>query len=435
MRKPYIDIRHFQDRRRRLAQLIPGSAIVLPAWPEAIRNHDGHFKYRQESNMLYLCGFDEPGSCLIFRPGRNPESILFVRPKNVERETWDGFRFGPEGAKEAFGVDAAYTIDQFVDVAPELLAGSEKIYYSLFKNTEFDPMFAEVLKNLYGPRARAGLGKPPVDDAYSLMGELRIHKTDIEKDLLRRACSISAKAHVKVMEAARPGVSELALQGIFIGSIMEQGAFAEAYTGIFASGDSATTLHYNWNENTLQDGDLLLVDAGAEYQYYSGDITRTYPVSGKFKPAQKRIYERVLKVQEDLIAMCKPGLPHAELQKKTIEWLTEVLIDEKALKGTKEEIIRDRTYMKYYPHGVSHLLGMDTHDAGALMVGGQPREIEPGWSFTIEPGLYFPSNDANLPQELRGIGIRIEDDILITDDGPEVMTAEAPKSVDAYTRV
>jgi Xaa-Pro aminopeptidase len=429
MRKPYLNPEIFKQRRKRLAALIPGSAVILPSWPETIRNADGHFNYRQESNMLYLSGFDEPGSCLIFRPGQKPETVLFVRQKNIERETWDGFRYGPEGAKQEFGVDEAYPIKQLEEKAPQLLKDCEKVYYSMFRNEEFDEIFGRVMMSIKWLRPRAGLGVQPIEDAYGLLGELRIRKTEEDIEIMRRAGSISARAHVEVMNATKPGGNERALHGLFIKSIMEQGAYCEAYTGIFAGGVNACTLHYRFNEDTLKDGDLFLVDAGAEYLYHSGDITRTFPVNGKFSVPQKRIYQAMLDLQLQLINMIKPGLVHSTLQEKTIEGIAKICLEERLLTGTVDEIIQTRSYMKYYPHGVSHLLGMDTHDAGALLVGGRPRAMEPGWVFTVEPGIYIPPNDTTAPAELRGIGIRIEDDVVCTETGVEVLTSEVPKDV------
>lgn len=430
MRKSVMPKEVFAERRKRLGSLIPGSAIVLPAWPEQIRNHDGHYRYRPESSLMYLSGFDEPGSCLVFRPGQNPETVMFVREKNIERETWDGFRFGPEGAKKVFGYDEVFTMDQFAEVAPGLLKDCEKIYYSLFRNPGFDAIFSEAMLKVKTLRPRSGLGVPTIEDAYNILGELRMKKTEIEVETLKKAGEISALAHVEVMKATRPGVSERELHGLFLYSIMKQGASAEAYNGIFASGINAVTLHYNFNEEVLKDGDLLLVDAGAEYLYYSGDITRTYPVNGKFTGPQLSLYQGVLDVQKNLIQMLKPGLAHGELQKTTVHGLIEVLRHNKILKGSVDEILESRSYAKYYPHGVSHLLGLDTHDAGGLLVRGESRQMEPGWCFTIEPGLYIPPDDESVPKEFRGIGIRIEDDIIVTHDGCINLTEKVPKEVD-----
>lgn len=430
MRKAQMNVEYFKARRRRLAQLIPNCALVLPAWPEYIRNADSHHTYRPESNLYYLTGFEEPESCLIFRPGQTPETVMFVRQKNILRETWDGFRFGVDGAKEVFHFDKVYPWEDFEKVAPELLRSSERVYYSLFRNKEFDEIFGRVMIAVNGWRPRYGLGLPPVEDANSLMAEMRIRKTEEEVEQMRRASVISADAHVEMIKATKPGITERALHGIFLKEVMERGAMGEAYGGIVATGNNATTLHYRFNDATCEAGQLLLVDCGAEYMYYSGDITRCWPVSGKFSPVQKRIYNKVLKVQKDLCALVRPGLPFADLQKFAVENLTQILIEENALKGTVEENIKAGHYTKYYPHGVSHLLGLDTHDLGVLQVRGQSRPLEPGWVLTIEPGLYFPATDTSIPEELRGLGIRIEDDVLVTADGADIMTRGVPKEVE-----
>lgn len=430
MRKPPMNVEFFKNRRRQLSQLIPDCALVLPSWPEYYRNADNHHLYRVESNLYYMTGFEEPECCFVMRPGKNPESIMFVRQKNAERETWDGFRFGVEGTKEAFGMDATYPIEDLPKMLPGLLKGSERIYYPLFRNKEFDEIFGQAMINVHGWRPRFGLGFPPIEDAYSLVGEMRIRKSDEEIEAMRLAGSISAEAHIEMMKATKPGVTERMLHGIFIKSIMERGAYGEAYHGIVATGNNATTLHYRFNESTLQAGQLILIDCGAEYLYYSGDITRTFPVTGKFSTVQRRIYDKVLKVQKHLVSMCKPGLPHFELQQATIRMLTEVMVEEKILKGSVEDNIKSLAYQKYYPHGTSHLLGLDTHDSGILQVRGESRPLEPGWALTIEPGLYFPANDMTIDEEFRGIGIRIEDDILITEDGCENMTKGVPKEAE-----
>jgi len=372
---------------------------------------------------------DEPGSCLIFRAGQTPETVLFVREKDIERETWDGFRFGPEAAKEVFGVDEAYSIDQISEVAPKLLKSCDKVYYSLFRNLEFDGIFASILNSVKEMNRRSSPGLLPVEDAYTLLGELRMKKTEVEIEALKTACEISAQAHLEVFQAARPGVSERELHGLFLYSVMKRGAMGEAYNGIFASGSNAVTLHYVHNENVLSDGDLFLIDAGAEYKNYSGDITRTYPINGKFTSAQKELYQGVLNVQEELIKMCRPGLLFSELQTYAVDHLTQLMVDLKILKTSKDQAIESGEYRKYYPHGLSHLLGLDTHDGGILVTRGKSRPLEPGWALTIEPGIYIPANDETVPAEYRGIGIRIEDDILVTEDEPCNMSVSMPKSV------
>lgn len=429
MKKARINVEFFKARRRRLAQLIPNCALILPAWPEQIRNADSHFNYRAESNLLYLTGFEEPECCLVFRPGKTPETVMFVRKKNVERETWDGFRFGLEGAKDHFGFDKTYAIEDFENLAPDLLRGCERVYHSMFRNKEFDEIFGRVMIALHGWRPKYGLGLPPIEDAYGAISELRIRKTEEEAEMMRLAGRISAEGHIEVMKATKPGITERELHGIFIQTVMARGAMGEAYGGIVATGDNATTLHYRFNDDTLQAGQMLLIDCGAEYNFYSGDITRTYPVNGRFSPTQKRVYEKVLAVQKALIAMVKPGLPFHDLQKYTIENLTRVLVEEGILKGSVEDNVKSGAYLKYYMHGTSHLLGLDTHDSGVIFTRGESRPLEAGWCLTIEPGLYFPENDTSLPAEFRGLGIRIEDDILVTPDGCEVLTKAVPKDV------
>lgn len=431
MRKAPMNVEFFKARRRRLAQLIPNCAVVLPAWPEQYRNADTHYRYRCESNLYYLTGFDEPECCLLFRPGKTPETIMFVREKNPERETWDGFRFGLQGAKQVFGYDETYSIHDFEKLAPALLKGCEKVYYTLARNREFDSLMTRVLQEIHGGwRPKFSLGLPAVEDANSLVGELRIRKTEEEIECMRKAATISAEAHIEMMKATRPGVTERTLHGVFIKSIMERGADMEAYPGIVATGNNATTLHYRFNEDTLQDGQLILADLGAEYLYYSGDITRTWPVNGRYSATQKRIYDKILKVQKDLIAKVKPGVPHLDLQRFTTQALTEILLEEGLVKGSVDEVIRTGAHIKYYPHGVSHLLGLDTHDSGVLQIKGESRAMEAGWCLTIEPGLYFPEHDSSVPPELRGIGIRIEDDILVTVEGCEVLTKAVPKETE-----
>lgn len=429
MRIPPYDMNVFKERRAQLALRMPGKALVLPAHPEMIRNHDVHYPFRQDSNLFYLTGYEEPESVFVFRPGRHPESVLFVRNKDIVRETWDGFRYGPEGAQQAFGIDKTYSMDQLTEVATDLLSEVDDVYYSLFRNRDFDPTFFSILERIKMRRGRSGKAVLSIHDAYPLIGEMRVKKTAVEIEWLKKACQISAEAHIEVMKATKPGVNERTLHGVFIRAVMERGAAREGYGTIVAGGANSTTLHYVFNDQELRAGDIVLVDAGAEYNYMTGDITRTYPVSEKFNLTQRRLYERVLKLQKELIAVVKPGVTIKSLQDRTIEYLTDVMIEEGLLRGTRKDRIADMSYKKYYPHGVGHFLGMDVHDAGLSELDQKPRPLEAGMCFTIEPGFYVPANDEAAAKELRGIGIRIEDDILVTDTGCEVMTAAAPKDI------
>lgn len=429
MRTPTISAQIFRERRARLASLIPGAAVILPAHPEQIRNHDVHHRYRQDTNFFYLTGFEEPDSVFVFRPGKKPETVMFTRIREPERETWDGFRYGPEGVVRHFGIEAAYPISEFEAIASELLLEVDKVYYTLFQDPEFDQRLAKTLLTAKAKRRRSGRGLLPLYDSYPLIGEMRLRKSDYEIQTLKRAGQVSAEAHAEVMKATRPGVNERELHGLFLKEIMARGAAREGYGSIVATGSNATTLHYVFNDQELKAGQFLLVDAGAEVDYYTGDITRTYPVSGKFSPVQARLYGRVLELQKHVIQIAKPGLPFTRLQETAINGLIDVMLSEGLLKGTHEEVHASGAYKKYYPHGVSHYLGSDVHDAGTVEINGQPRVLEPGICFTVEPGIYIPEDDLTAPEELRGIGIRIEDDVLVTHDGVEVLTSAAPKEI------
>lgn len=429
MRKPAFDMNVFRDRRRTLANLAKGGALVIPAHPEFVRNNDVHHAYRQDSNLFYLTGFEEPESVLVFRPGQNPETVLFVRPKDIERETWSGFRFGPQATEQEFGIDKAFLISEFDKMIVDLLKPCDRVYYHWNLSREFDQKMLGILENVRANVGRTGRGYLAVHDSWDLVSELRLMKTEYDVSVMRKACAISAKAHVEAMKYTRPGVNERQVQGVLVGSFYMQGAQREGYNTIVASGANATTLHYIFNDQPCRDGDLLLIDAGAECDYYTGDITRTFPVNGRFTEVQKRVYEMVLTIQKDLIKAVKPGLVLRSLQERTVEALTDAMIELKLLKGPRQQMIETLAYKKYYPHGVSHWLGMDVHDIGHHVVNGEPRKLEPGMAFTIEPGLYIPANDSSAPEELRGIGVRIEDNVVVTPAGCENLTADCPKEI------
>ena len=422
----------FARRRRLLAEKAKGGAVILASHPEYIRNNDVHHSYRQDTNLFYLTGWEEPDSIFVFRPGRTPETVMFVRPKDVERETWDGFRYGPAGCAQEFKIDKTYLIEEFEKEIVELLKPVDRLYYRFNVDLDFDRKFLGILESVKRSHGRSGRGHLPVLDSWELIGELRVIKTADDVEAMRKACSITARAHVDVMKATKPGKTERQLLGVFLGSIYNQNADREGYGSIVASGANACTLHYVFNDQVCRDGDLLLIDAGAEARYYTGDITRTYPVNGKFTAAQRKVYDRVLEVQKDLVAMSKPGLAFKALQETTIERLTDVMIDLGLIKVKRQEAIERLLFKKYYPHGVSHYLGMDVHDTGLYQTLGEnmvSRNLEPGIAFTIEPGLYIPWDDKDAPEELRGIGVRIEDDIVVTSTGCENLTSEAPKEV------
>lgn len=437
MRKPLENVKIFADRRQRVASQLQGAALILAAPPERLRNGSVHFSFRQDSNLYYLTGFEEPDSIFIFRPGMDPESILFVRKKNLEREVWDGFRYGPEAAQAEFRMDKTYPIDEFKTVAPQLLKGIEKVYYRRFKNEEVDKLVDDALINLRASQNRSGFGILPIYDADELLGEFRVKKTEVELANLRKACEITSEAHTETMKYIKPGMSEREVHGHFLYQIMKRGAAREGYGGIFAGGANATTLHYVFNDQSLKAGELFLIDAAGEYNYFTSDITRTYPVNGRFNEEQAEVYAGVLKVQNEVISMVKPGIPFQALQDTTTELLTELMLELGLLTGRKEDIIKSHEQKKYYPHSVSHYLGMDVHDAGAYMTGkgSEPRLLEENMVFTVEPGLYIPYFDPTVAEEYRGIGVRIEDNIRVTANGYENLTEKAPKEIEDLEKI
>jgi Xaa-Pro aminopeptidase len=429
MRQSLVAIEECKKRLGALAEKAAASAVIIPAHSEHIRNHDVHYSYRQDSNLFYLTGFEEPESVLIFRPGQQPETVLFVRKKDLTRETWDGFRFGPELAKVVFKIDATYAIDDLDEKAVDLLMTVDRVYYSQFRDSWFDAHFEKLMLNVKTKRGRSGKGILPVLDAYPLVGEVRLKKTPYEVAQMRTACEITADAHIELIKKTRPGMSERELHGLFIYEVMKRGCAREGYGSIVAAGKNACTLHYVFNDESLKAGDLLLVDAGGEYNYYSADITRTWPISGKFSEPQKRLYSRVLDLQKRMIEMIRPGLIIKDHQNAAIEGLVDIMLEEKLLKGDKKQIIEKSEFRKYYPHGLGHFLGLDVHDAGAYEIDGKSRPYEAGMFVTVEPGIYIPHDDESAPKELRGIGIRIEDDVLVTDSGVDVLTKDALKEV------
>lgn len=435
MRLPIFDMNIFKERRSKLADLTKGSAVILASHPEYIKNNDAHYPYRQDSNMFYMTGFEEPGALFVFRPGMNPETVMFVQPKDINAETWTGFRYGPKGAQDHYQMNVAYDYSKIETELPKLLKDVDSIYYSMFTNREVDGMLLKMIESISLARSRTNKGNLGILDARQVIGELRITKSPYEIEQMRKACQITAAAHVDLMKVTKPGITERALHGQFFQSIMSRGCAREGYGSIIAAGANATTLHYVFNDQVCRDGEMILIDAGGEYNYYSADITRSYPVNGKFSPVQKRVYQSLLSIQKSLIELVRPGASREAIQKETISQLTDLMIEEKLLRGKKEELIENKSYLKFYPHGVGHWLGLDVHDAGLTEVKGEPRPLSPGIVMTIEPGLYVPQDAQDVPNELRGLGLRIEDDILVTETGHENLTQSCPKEIEALESV
>jgi Xaa-Pro aminopeptidase len=425
----------YKKRRTKLLEQIKDGVMILVSHPEQIRNNDVHHKYRQDSSFYYLTGFTEPESVIILSPSSPAPFTMFVREKDPTRELWDGFRYGIDGAGKYFGPNKVYPIGELEARLPEILSDTEKIYYRLDENKEFDVKLLEAVQKARGKKGRTGMGLPQIVDSKSIVGEMRLFKTPEEAEFLKKACEISAYGHLAAMRACKPGMLEYEIEAEVEREFRRRGSERLGYNSIVGSGPNATVLHYVFNNDKCLKEHLLLIDAGAEYGYMTGDITRTFPVGGKFSSSQRKLYETVLRVQKDLIAFAKPGVRMAEIHQRSIDGLTAGMLELGLLKGTKKEVIEKREFLKYFPHGTGHWLGMDVHDAGLYMKNGESRKIEPGMCFTIEPGLYVPENDAQAPAEFRGLGIRIEDDVLVTQNGLDVMTSIAPKEVDELEAV
>ena len=418
----------FQARRDAFFRKIEGGVAIIPAQPEIIRNHDVHFPFRQDSSFFYLTGFNEPDAIAVFRNvGGKKEYILFVRPRHEEKEIWTGRRCGVDGAVSQFAADKAYSVEEFECHTQEIFKGAESVYFTLRRTHE--DLVLRMMESYRQSLGRSGRGMLALKDAHEIIGEMRVRKSNDELDRLRHAGSISSKAHMEAMARCRPGLNEYQIAALIEYAFLEQGAQRLGYNSIVAAGENATVLHYVENCKPLKDGDLLLIDAGAEYDYYTADITRTFPINGKMTPEQKELYEIVLSVQLECLAMAKPGATLSSIHLFAVEQLTEAMIRLKFLTGNKKDLIQSNAYKRFYPHGTGHLLGMDVHDAGLYTINGEPRKLEVGMVFTVEPGFYVRPYDTSVPERYRGIGIRIEDNVAITSTGHEIMTSAALKSV------
>lgn len=427
----------FKSRRDALMKKVEseGAAFIFPAAREVLRNPDVAFPFRQESNFFYLSGFEEPEAYLVLAPagGGKYKTALFVRKRDPVMEIWEGERYGTEGALKIFGVDEAYLHDEFEKKLPELLKTAEKVYYRAHLDEEEDRTVLRALETLRRSQGRSGKPLLPIADPNVVLGSMRVLKGADEIAFMKKACDITAAAHKAAIREARPGVNEFEIEAFIDYQFRKQGAQRVGYGSIVAGGKNACCLHYRANNEVLRDGDLLLVDAGAEYNYYTSDITRTYPVGKKFSKPQAAIYELVLKAQTECIAMAKPGATQAAIHRHASEVLVEGALSLGLMKGKTEEIISSGQVKRFYPHGTGHYLGMDVHDIGLYQLSyganaPEPRKLEAGMMFTIEPGFYIQPDDRDAPAEYRGIGIRIEDDILITASGHDVMTAGVPKA-------
>jgi Xaa-Pro aminopeptidase len=420
----------FADRRRRFLNAIGSGAVaIMPSAPVSVRSGDVEFIYRQDNDFYYLTGFAEPESVALFAPDEKEQFILLVRPRDKERETWTGRRAGLEGAVADYGADKAFALDELDGVLRRHLDKVDRIYYPLGANERMNGRILELLRAAQAMRPRLGTGPHALLDPREIIHEERLRKRPEELAAMREAIAISAEAHKAAMRTARGGMMEWQVEATVDYTFRSRGAAGPSYPSIIASGPNAATLHYINNDREMRTGELLLIDAGCEYGFYASDVTRTFPIGARFTPLQRDLYEIVLAAQAKGIEAIKPGIKFDDPHEAAVRVLVEGMCRLGLIKGPVEEAMRDGTWRRFYMHRTSHWLGMDVHDVGLYRVGGDSRTLEPGMVLTVEPGIYIAPDDTVAPEEFRGIGIRIEDDVLVTPDGNEVMTSAVPKAV------
>ena len=422
MNKVYI------DRRKRLVDAMGEGVTILRTAPEQIRNRDAHHPYRFDSYFYYLSRFTEPDAILAITSRPSAKTILFCRDKDIEREIWDGFRYGPDGARDSFEIDEAYSIAQADQILPKLLENKAALFYEVGADPSWDSRVMGWL-NAVRAQARSGVTAPTeIRDVRSILDEMRLVKDSYEIDTMARAARISARAHVRAMQLTRPGLKEYEVEAELLHEFRRSGAQSPAYTSIVAGGQNACVLHYIENNAVLKDGDLLLIDAGCELDGYASDITRTFPVNGKFSGPQRDVYELVLAAQAAAIEQVKPGNEWEDPHRAAVKVLVQGLIDFGLCHGTPDSVIESEDYRKFYMHRTGHWLGMDVHDVGDYKRDGAWRKLEAGMALTVEPGCYIRDAE-DIPPAFRGIGIRIEDDAIVTASGCDIITGDVPKTI------
>ncbi len=407
---------------------------IIPAAHEQTRSYDTEFKFHQDPDFYYLTGFPEPDAIAVIAPAnkKNPYT-LFVRPRDPKMETWYGRREGAEGAVKNYGADKAFPIEKFPQELAKLVNGHEKLYYRFGVDQKLDQQILSYISAQRFRRLKTAYPPHTIVDPVILIHEMRLHKTPEEIELMQKSADIAAEAHILAMKKTRPGMNEYQVEAIIENYFKDNGASGVAYNSIVGGGANATILHYVQNNALLKDGDLLLIDAGAQYKGYASDITRTFPVNGRFTKPQRDVYDIVLDVEIACLEATKTGTTIKERQKLSIEMLTEGMKELGLLKGKTKDLIKKKAYEKYYMHGVGHYLGLDTHDAGRYFTDHKAKDsrpFAPGMVLTVEPGIYVPSDDKSAPSKYRGIGVRIEDDVLVTETGNVNLTASCPKQAE-----
>lgn len=417
-------------RQELMARMGTNSIAIVPSAKEKVRSRDTDFPFRQDNDLLYLSGFPEPESVLVLIPGReHGEFVLFCRERDKAREIWDGYRAGPEGACAEFAADDAFPIADIDDILPGLIEGRERVYYAMGRDSQFDLQVMDWI-NLIRAKARTG-AVPPGEfvDLDHLLHDMRLFKSAAERKVMARSAEIAAAAHCRAMRTCRPGLFEYQLEAEILHEFAMQGAREPSYSAIVGGGENGCVLHYIANDAPLKDGDLVLIDAGCEYEHYASDITRTFPVNGKFSAEQKALYEVVLAAQEAALAEVRPGNHWDAPHQASVQVITQGLLELGLLQGEVEELIESEAYKPFYMHRVGHWLGMDVHDVGDYKIHGQWRVLEPGMAMTVEPGIYVAPDNTDVAKKWRGIGIRIEDDVVVSKTGYDVLSGGVPKSV------
>ena len=426
----------FARRRDQLSRIMGRDAIaIVPAAPVQMRNNDVEYAYRQDSDFFYLTGFGEPEAVAVLMPGRQAaEYILFVRDRDPARETWDGRRAGPEGATRDYGADDAFPIADMDDILPGLIESRAKVFYTMGAYPEFDQRMIGWVNGLRAQVRHGGHSPLEIVALEHVLHDMRLFKSGAELDLMRESARIAARAHVRAMQRCRPGLNEFEIMADLVHEFRSNNADT-SYEPIVGGGANSCILHYRENDQPLRDGDLLLIDAGCEYQCYASDITRTFPVNGRFSAEQRAVYEVVLEANLAAIDKVRPGNHWNDPHDAAVRVVTQGLVKLGLLKGRAAALQRAGAYRRFFMHRTGHWLGIDVHDVGDYKVGGEWRVFEPGMVLTIEPGIYIPAGLRGVPRRFGNIGIRIEDDVAVTRRGAEVLTVQAPKDVDAIETV